>query len=67
MTTIIGQGNFKYQVAEGWGKLPAGWKFGDVAAVGGGCKGASGQEALARAGTAPVNGLMLALLQRGLL
>ena len=34
MTTIIGQGNFKYQVAEGWGKLPAGWKFGDVAAVG---------------------------------
>jgi hypothetical protein len=34
MTTIIGQGNFKYRVAEGWGKLPAGWKFGDVAAVG---------------------------------
>jgi glucose/arabinose dehydrogenase len=34
MTTIIGQGDFKYQVAEGWGKLPAGWKFGDVAAVG---------------------------------
>ena len=34
MTTIIGQGNFKYRVAEGWGKLPTGWKFGDVAAVG---------------------------------
>lgn len=39
MTTIVGSGDYTYRVAEahgpeGWGKLPPGWQFGDVAAVG---------------------------------
>jgi hypothetical protein len=34
MTVTIGTGNFTYRVEEGWGKLPEGWEFGDVAAVG---------------------------------
>jgi DNA-binding beta-propeller fold protein YncE len=34
MTTIIGSGQFTYRVVESWGRLPEGWAFGDVAAVG---------------------------------
>ncbi len=34
MGTIIGNGNFTYEVAEGWGKLPEGWTYHEVAAVG---------------------------------
>ena len=34
MSVILGQGEYTYRVAEGWGKLPPGWRFGDVAAVG---------------------------------
>jgi DNA-binding beta-propeller fold protein YncE len=33
-SVILGFGEFRYRVAEGWGELPAGWKYGDVAAVG---------------------------------
>lgn len=34
MGTIMGNGQFKYEVAEGWGKLPDGWSYREVAAVG---------------------------------
>jgi len=30
---IVGQGDFKYELAEGWEQLPAGWHHGDVAGV----------------------------------
>jgi DNA-binding beta-propeller fold protein YncE len=33
MPTIVGSGEFKYKVAEGWGELPEGWKFTQVAGV----------------------------------
>jgi NHL repeat len=29
----VGQGNFRYEVAQGWGKLPTGWSFSDVTAI----------------------------------
>ena len=31
---VVGSGAFSYRVAEGWGRLPDGWDFKDVAAVG---------------------------------
>jgi len=34
MTVILGQGEHRYRVEEGWGKLPDGWSFKEVAAVG---------------------------------
>ena len=34
MGTVIGTGKFIYEVAEGWGKLPEGWTYHEVAAVG---------------------------------
>jgi DNA-binding beta-propeller fold protein YncE len=34
MSTILGSGEHRYRIAEGWGKLPDGWVLGDVAAVG---------------------------------
>jgi hypothetical protein len=34
MGIIVGSGDYTYRVEEGWGKLPPGWAFGDVAAVG---------------------------------
>ena len=34
MGVIVGSGDYTYRVEEGWGKLPPGYKFGDVAAVG---------------------------------
>lgn len=33
MPKIVGSGKFKYKVAEGWGELPEGWKFTQVAGV----------------------------------
>ena len=30
---ILGQGDYRYELAEGWEQLPAGWKHGDVAGV----------------------------------
>jgi sugar lactone lactonase YvrE len=34
MATIVGQGNYKYRIVEDWAKLPEGWSFKEVAAVG---------------------------------
>ena len=34
MAVILGTGDFRYEVQEGWGQLPAGWSFREVAAVG---------------------------------
>ncbi len=34
MATIVGSGDFKYRVVEDWAKLPPGWSFKEVAAVG---------------------------------
>jgi len=34
MSVVLGEGTFRYEVAEGWGKLPTGWRYGDVGAVG---------------------------------
>ena len=34
MSFVIGSGQFTYEIAEGWGKLPSGWSFREVAAVG---------------------------------
>lgn len=31
---IVGQGRFRYEVDEGWGRVPAGWSYGDVTAIG---------------------------------
>jgi len=33
-STILGSGEYRYRIAEGWQKLPEGWELGDVAAVG---------------------------------
>ena len=32
--TILGSGDFKFRLVPDWAKLPDGWDFGDVAAVG---------------------------------
>src|ERR1700749_3559266 len=34
MAIIIGDGEYRYEVIENWGKLPDGWRYGEVAAVG---------------------------------
>ncbi len=34
MGVIVGSGDYTYRAEEGWGILPTGWTFGDVAAVG---------------------------------
>ena len=34
MAVILGSGDFRYEVEEGWGQLPSGWNFREVAAVG---------------------------------
>ncbi|MBI2358427.1 MAG: hypothetical protein HYV04_05905 [Deltaproteobacteria bacterium] len=34
MGAVMGSGDFLYEVAEGWGKLPDGWSYREVAAVG---------------------------------
>ncbi len=33
MTTILGSGDYRYELAQGWGTLPDGWSFGEVSAV----------------------------------
>ena len=33
MTTLLGDGRFRYEVKADWGKLPDGWELNDVAAV----------------------------------
>ena len=33
MTTILGSGAWRYEVVEGWGRLPEGWSFREVAAI----------------------------------
>ena len=33
MSIVVGSGKFKYEVAEGWGELPEGWEFTQVAGV----------------------------------
>jgi hypothetical protein len=34
MATIVGSGDYKYRIIENWAKLPDGWSFKEVAAVG---------------------------------
>src|ERR1700749_833253 len=34
MAVTVGSGEYTYQVAEGWGKLPDGWSLNEVGAVG---------------------------------
>jgi hypothetical protein len=34
MPIIVGSGEHRYEVIENWGKLPDGWHYGEVAAVG---------------------------------
>ena len=34
MSVILGEGDFRYEVVEGWGELPPGWNYGDVGGVG---------------------------------
>ena len=34
MPIIIGDGDYRYEVTDHWGKLPPGWRYGEVAAVG---------------------------------
>ena len=34
MTTLLGSGDFQYEVDVAWGKLPAGWSYKEAAAVG---------------------------------
>ena len=33
MSVNVGSGEYRYEVVEGWGKLPDGWTFKEVAAV----------------------------------
>ena len=34
MSIIVGSGEHRYEVIENWGRLPPGWRYGEVAAVG---------------------------------
>src|SRR4051794_40224713 len=34
MATIVGSGEYRYRIIENWAKLPDGWSFKEVAAVG---------------------------------
>ena len=34
MSDIVGSGDFRYRIVENWAKLPDGWSFKEVAAVG---------------------------------
>src|SRR3954449_4913772 len=34
MATIVGNGEYRYRIIENWAKLPDGWSFKEVAAVG---------------------------------
>src|SRR5260221_13093210 len=33
MATVHGSGDYKYEIVEGWGKLPDGWLYGEVAGI----------------------------------
>ena len=33
MTVTVGNGAYQYDVAEGWGKLPVGYEWGQIGAV----------------------------------
>ena len=33
MTTILGEGNFRYRVEESWGRIPEGWSYKEVVSV----------------------------------
>src|ERR1044072_1302919 len=34
MSVVLGSGDYRYRVVEGWGKVPEGWNLTDVGAVG---------------------------------
>ena len=34
MAAIVGSGEYRYRIVENWAKLPDGWSFKEVAAVG---------------------------------
>jgi hypothetical protein len=34
MAILVGTGNYRYRIIEDWAKLPEGWSFKEVAAVG---------------------------------
>jgi DNA-binding beta-propeller fold protein YncE len=34
MTAVLGEGDFRYRSDTSWGRLPTGWRYGEVAAVG---------------------------------
>ena len=34
MAIVVGSGEHRYEVIENWGRLPDGWHYGEVAAVG---------------------------------
>ena len=34
MTVILGEGDYRYAVERGWGRLPAGWSLNEVGGVG---------------------------------
>ena len=34
MSDIVGSGDFRYRIVDNWAKLPDGWSFKEVAAVG---------------------------------
>ncbi len=34
MSTIVGEGDFRFRIIDDWAKLPEGWKLGDVGGVG---------------------------------
>ena len=34
MATIVGEGEYRYEVVEDWARLPPGWSFKEVGSVG---------------------------------
>jgi DNA-binding beta-propeller fold protein YncE len=33
MGQVLGSGDYRYEIVEGWGKLPDGWRYGEVAGI----------------------------------
>jgi hypothetical protein len=33
MSDVLGSGDYRYKIVEGWGKLPDGWRYGEVAGI----------------------------------
>ena len=54
MPVVIGEGEHRYEVIENWGKLPDGWRYGEVAAVGVDSKDNSAQDGRGQIGRAHV-------------